>query len=82
VATKVADYIKKQSKNFAGTDFKVSWYERNLKIFTNILRNIDPDKDKAIVVLLGSSHTATIRPFFIDHDRFEVIEVEELFKLK
>jgi hypothetical protein len=65
--------------NFAGTEFTLSWYERNLKIFTNILRNIDPDKDKTIVVLLGASHTATIRPFFIDHDRFEVIELTDLF---
>jgi Family of unknown function (DUF5694) len=71
-----------QNSNFAGTEFTVSWYERNLKIFTNILRNIDPDKDKAIVVLLGSSHTATVRSFFVDHDRFEIVELEDLFKLR
>ncbi len=66
--------------NFAGTDFTTHWYNRNLIMFTNILRNIDPAKDKAIVVLLGSSHTATIRPFFIDHDKFEVVELGQLFK--
>jgi hypothetical protein len=68
--------------NFAGTEFSLSWYERNLKIFTNILRNIDPEKDKSIVVLLGSSHTAAIRQFFVDHDRFEIVEMADLFKLK
>ena len=68
--------------NFLGTEFTLSWYERNLKIFTNILRNIDPDKDKSIVVLFGSSHTAAIRQFFVDHDRFEIVEMADLFKLK
>jgi hypothetical protein len=68
--------------NFTGTEFTLSWYDRNLKIFTNILRNIDPDKDKAIVVLFGASHTAAIRQFFVDHDRFEIVEMADLFKLK
>ena len=81
----LADYLhwalaSTDKSNYAGTDFTVSWYNRNLIMFTNILRNIDPAKDKAIVVLLGASHTATIRPFFIDHDKFELIELGNLFK--
>ena len=28
------------------------------------------------------SHTAAIRQFFVDHDRFEIVEMADLFKLK
>ena len=67
--------------NFVGTKFTTSWYERNLTIFTNILRNIDPQTDKSILVLFGASHTAVLRQFFENHDRFEIVELTELFKL-
>ena len=68
--------------NFIGTQFSTIWYERNLMIFTNILRNLDPATDKRILVLFGSSHTATLRHFFEDHDRFQLVELDELFDSK
>ncbi|MFC4262653.1 DUF5694 domain-containing protein [Ferruginibacter yonginensis] len=66
-------------KDYIGEAFALSWYDRNLKIFTNILRNIDIKKDKVIVVLFGSSHTALIRHFFEDHPYFEIIELNQIF---
>ena len=65
--------------NFVGTKFSASWYERNLAIFTNILRNLDPATDQRILVLFGSSHTATLRHFFEDHHRFQLVELDKLF---
>ena len=65
--------------NFIGTRFSAVWYERNLMIFTNILRNLDPTTDQRILVLFGSSHTATLRHFFEDHDRFQLVELDQLF---
>jgi hypothetical protein len=66
--------------NYVGESFALSWYDRNLKIFTNILRHIDPKKDKVIVVLFGSSHTAVLRQFFEAHPYFEIVELNQIFK--
>jgi hypothetical protein len=64
--------------NFTGEYFTLSWYDRNLKIFNNILRGLDPDTDKKIVVLYGSSHTALLRQFFENHPAFEIVEVDSV----
>jgi hypothetical protein len=66
--------------NYVGQSFTLSWYDRNLKIFTNILRNIDVKKDKVIVILFGSSHTAVLRQFFEAHPYFEIVELNRIFK--
>jgi Family of unknown function (DUF5694) len=66
--------------SFVGTDFTAAWYQRNLKIFTNVLRNLDAGKDKTIVVLFGSSHTAILRQFFTNHPYFEVVELDQVFR--
>jgi Family of unknown function (DUF5694) len=65
--------------SYVGESFTLSWYDRNLKIFTNIIRNIDLKTDKIIVVLYGSSHTALIRHFFEDHPYFEIVELNKVF---
>lgn len=65
--------------SYVGETFTLSWYDRNLKIFTNILRTIDVSHDKVIVVLFGSAHTAMLRQFFEDHPYFEIVELSEVF---
>jgi hypothetical protein len=67
-----------KDNNYVGESFTLSWYDRNLKIFTNIIRNIDVNNDKVIVVLYGSSHTAVIRHFFEDHPYFELVELDQV----
>lgn len=66
--------------NFVGVQFAASWYDRNLKIFTNIVRKIDLKKDKTIVVLFGSSHTAILHQFFSNHPYFKIVELDTIFK--
>ncbi len=66
--------------DFTGVEFTLSWYDRNLKIFTNILRNTDYKDDKVVAVLYGSSHTAVLRHFFEDHPAFEVVDLDTVFK--
>ncbi len=66
--------------NYVGENFALSWYDRNLKIYTNILRNIDIKTDKVIVILFGSSHTALLRQFFEAHPYFEIVELNQIFK--
>lgn len=67
-------------KNYVGENLTKVWYDRNLKIFTNILRSIDIKKDKTIFVLFGSAHTAVLRQFFENHPMFEIIELETFLK--
>ncbi|RZK59559.1 MAG: hypothetical protein EOO91_04830 [Pedobacter sp.] len=65
--------------NYVGADFTTSWYNRNLKIYTNILRELKPT-DTCIVVLFGASHTNLLRQFFADHPSFEIIELDKILK--
>ncbi|WP_310379219.1 DUF5694 domain-containing protein [Flavobacterium sp.] len=67
-------------KEYVGTDLATSYYDRNLKIFTTILRNIDLKTDNTIMILFGSSHTAILRQFFENHPYFEIVELETLLK--
>jgi len=65
--------------DYTGENFTAVYYDRNLKIFTNILRNIDLKTDKTVVVLFGASHTAFLRQFFENHPYFEIVELETVF---
>ncbi len=69
-----------ENENYVGVGFTTSWYDRNLKIFTNILRQIDVKNDKCIFILMGASHTAILRQFFKSHPLFEIIEIEKVLK--
>ena len=69
-----------EGADYTGENLTAVHYDRNLKIFTNILRQINPKTDKTIVVLFGSSHTAMLRQFFESHPMFEIIELNDLFK--
>lgn len=66
-------------KDYTGETFTANYYDRNLKIFTNILRNIDLKTDKTVVVLFGASHTSFLRQFFENHPYFEIVELDALF---
>lgn len=68
-----------KDSDYVGAEFTASWYDRNIKIFTNILRNIHMNQDKTILVLYGASHTNTIRSFFEFHPLFKIEEIDELF---
>lgn len=68
-----------EKDDFTGEQFTLSFYDRNLKIYNNILRSIDLKKDKVILVLFGSSHTAILRQFFENHPYFEIVELDKVF---
>ncbi|MGF1925251.1 MAG: DUF5694 domain-containing protein [Bacteroidia bacterium] len=65
--------------SYVGADYTTSWYNRNLKIYTNILRELQPS-DNCIVILFGASHTNLLRHFFADHPSFEIIELDQIIK--
>ena len=65
--------------DYTGVEFITSWYDRNAKIFTNILRQSDPS-DKLHIVLFGSSHMLPLRHYFQMHPYFEVVELTDVLK--
>lgn len=65
--------------DYTGVEFITSWYDRNAKIFTNILRQAEPT-DKLHIVLFGASHMLPLRHYFQMHPYFEVIELRDVLK--
>ncbi|GAB3755961.1 DUF5694 domain-containing protein [Spirosoma pomorum] len=65
--------------DYTGVEMMTSWYDRNAKIFTNILRQSRPE-DKLYIVLFGSSHMLPLRHYFENHPYFEVVELASLVK--
>lgn len=66
-------------KDYTGVGMISGWYERNAKIFTNILRKAN-SKDKLYILLFGSSHMLPLRHYFQNHPYFEVVELSSILK--
>jgi len=66
-----------KGSDYTGVEFATSWYNRNLKVMTNILRELKPS-DKYILVIMGSGHTSLLHELFADHPMFEIVEVSSI----
>lgn len=66
-------------KDYTGVSMITSWYDRNAKIFTNILRKAN-SADQLYIVLFGSSHMLPLRHYFQNHPYFEVVELSAVLK--
>ncbi len=66
-----------QNENYVGAEYVTLWYNRNLKILTNILRNASLD-DNRYLLIIGAAHVKVLRDFFADHPYFEVVEVKDV----
>lgn len=66
--------------DYAGVDGTISWYERNLKIFVNVLRNVDLDHDQRYILLYGAAHIPQLKHFFANHPLFEVVQLDTVLK--
>lgn len=53
------------------------WYNRNLRIFNNILRS-RPASDDRIVILFGNGHVPILKHCFESSPEFEVMELKDL----
>jgi len=69
-----------QDDDYAGVDGTISWYERNLKIFINVMRNVNLATDQRYILLYGSAHIPQLKHFFANHPLFEVVEPETVLK--
>jgi len=55
------------------------WYNRNLRIFNNILRTRPSSSDR-ILVLFGNGHMPILKHCFYSSPEFEVVELKSLLK--
>lgn len=68
--------------DYAGADLGGEYYKRNVRIYTNLLRAVDVQHDKAIVLLIGQGHVALLKSILRYNSLFEVAEVLPLLEAK
>lgn len=68
--------------NYAGADLGGEFFKRNLRIYTNLLRAVDVQHDRAIVLIIGQGHVAFLKAILRYNSLFEVAEVLPLLEAK
>lgn len=68
--------------NYAGADLAGEFFKRNVRIYNNLLRAVDVQHDKAIVLLIGQGHVAFLKSILQYNSLFEVQEVLPLLTSK
>lgn len=63
------------SESYVGADLVASWYERNLKIFANLKRIVEP-RDR-ILVIFGSGHAPILRQLVTAHPEMILVDALE-----
>jgi hypothetical protein len=66
------------SDDYIGTRFISSWYDRNLKIFSNIQRI--SNEDDRLLVIIGSGHCAVINRFIDEYSPMDFISPQIYLK--
>lgn len=66
------------SEHYPGVDGFVSqWFNRNLRIFANLLRITNPREEERIVVIFGAGHVPILRHSVDASPALELVEVDE-----
>lgn len=69
-----------QQDNFIGADLTSEWYKRNIRIYSNIMRQIQPT-DTCIFIMFGASHIPILEHLFaLQAEEFELIDVAKLLR--
>ncbi len=66
-------------KGFEGADEATKFYQRNLRMFTNLNR-IQLRKDDRVFILMGAAHTAFFRDFFSRSAKYKMINTFDYLK--
>ena len=68
--------------NYVGADLTGDFFKRNVRIYTNLLRQVDVQHDKAIVLVIGQGHVAFLKSILKYNSLFEVADVVPLLQAK
>jgi hypothetical protein len=69
-----------EGQDYPGADLASDFYRRNMRIYTNILRQTDVAHDKSILVYIGSGHVSFLKEIFSSSLLFEVEDIVPLLK--
>ena len=69
-----------EGHDYPGADLASDFYKRNMRIYTNILRQIDFAHDKSILLYIGSGHVSFLKEIFSSSLLFEVEDVVPLLQ--
>jgi hypothetical protein len=58
-----------KADNYAGADYVAAWYQRNLRIFSN-LHQISDSPDDRVFVIYGAGHIPHLRTFVSESPHF------------
>lgn len=64
--------------NHIGSYLTSEWWRRNMIIYENILKRLD-GKEKKILVIFGSGHTALLKEMMKYNKSFELVQLKSLF---
>lgn len=68
--------------NYPGVDYALNWHKRNMRIYNNILRELDYKNDNTILVIFAGSHTSILQDYFNNNLLFNVIPTEKILNVK
>ncbi|MBJ6143939.1 DUF5694 domain-containing protein [Hymenobacter sp. BT559] len=68
--------------NYAGADLGGDYFKRNVRIYTNLLRAVDVQRDKSIVLIIGQGHVSLLKSILRYNSLFEVAEILPLLEAK
>ena len=68
-----------QVGDYAGAEFMGEWYKRNIRMYSNIVRQIDK-ADNSILIIVGAGHARILQHFFEDNPMFELVSAEGYLK--
>jgi hypothetical protein len=68
-----------KDKEYPGVDLLADWYERNLKIFSNITR-ITESQDDRILVIIGGNHVKLLQQFIEDSGEYNLERAVRYFQ--
>lgn len=65
--------------NFEGADEAAKFYQRNLRIYSNLNR-IDLKKDDRVFIIMGGAHTAMFRDFMSRSPKYKMVNTFDFIK--
>jgi len=65
--------------NFEGADEAAIYYQRNLRMYSNLNR-ITLSKDDRVFIMMGASHTAFFRDFISRSPKYEMVNTFDYLK--
>ncbi len=70
------------AQDYPGADLAGEFFKRNVRIYTNLLRTVDVQHDRAIVLIIGQGHVAFLKSILRYNSLFEVADVLPLLEAK